>query len=218
MSLDFEQARFTMVQQQVRPWEVADARVLEVLGTIKREDFVPTRHRRMAFADLALPLEHGQTMMKPVVEGRMLQALALDPRDEVLEVGTGGGFISFCLAALARDVVSIDIHADFVERSRARAVEAGISNLQVIHADAMAYRTARRFDAIAVTGAVDAVPAHFITWLKPGGRLFAVRGHTLVQTAVVLQADEHGRVREQSLFETELPYLVGAEPVARFAL
>ncbi len=218
MSLDFEQARFSMVQQQVRPWDVLDARVLDVLGAIKREDFVPPRHRRVAFADMALPLEHGELMMKPVVEGRMLQALELDPLDEVLEVGTGSGFISTCLASLARDVVSIDIHADFVERARARVTEAGISNLQVIQADAMDYRTARRFDAIAVTGAVDAVPAHFITWLKPGGRLFAVRGHTHVQTAVVLQADEHGRVREQSLFETELPYLTGAEPVARFAL
>ncbi len=218
MSLDFEQARFSMVQQQVRPWEVLDPRVLEVLGTIKREDFVPPRHRRVAFADLALPLEHGEVMMKPVVEGRMLQALELDPRDEVLEVGTGSGFISACLAALARDVVSIDIHADFVERTRSRVAEAGISNLQVIQADAMEYRTARRFDAIAITGAVGVVPAHFTEWLKPGGRLFVVRGHTPVQTAVVLRADADGRISEQTLFETELPYLAGAEPVARFAL
>ena len=104
MPIDFQQARFAMVEQQVRPWDVLDPRVLETLMTVPREDFVPTRHRKLAFADLPLPLEHGEVMMKPVLEGRMLQALALAPEDQVLEIGTGSGFITACLAALARDV------------------------------------------------------------------------------------------------------------------
>ena len=217
MSLDFEQARALMVQQQVRPWDVLDPRVLEVLGAVKREDFVPPRHRRMAFADLALPLEHGESMMKPVVEGRMLQALDVDPTDEVLEIGTGSGFITACLAQLARDVVSIDIHADFIDRARARADAVGIANLHLEVADALQYRPERGFDVIAVTAAVTLVPPHFTTWLKPGGRMFVIRGHAPAQQAVLLRADAEGRIREEGLFETELAYLVGAEPVAQFA-
>lgn len=218
MSLDFELARTSMVQQQVRPWDVLDPRVLDVLAAVKREDFVPPRYRRMAFADMALPLEHGEMTMKPVVEGRMLQALELAPADEVLEIGAGSGFITACLAQLARDVVSIDIHADFVERAQAHADSLGIGNLRVAVADAMQYRPERRFDAIAVTGAVAAVPANFLSWLKPNGRLFVVRGHSPVQRAVLLRADAEGRIGEEGLFETDLPYLTGAEPMARFAL
>ena len=120
MPIDFQQARFAMVEQQVRPWDVLDPRVLEVLMSVHREDFVPPRHRKLAFADLPLPLEHGEVMMKPVVEGRMLQAVSLAPEDKVLEIGTGSGFATACLAALARDVVSIDRHADFIERTRDR--------------------------------------------------------------------------------------------------
>lgn len=216
MSLDFEQARSSMVNQQVRSWAVIDPRVLDALATVKREDFAPARHRRLAFTDMALPLEHGETMMKPVVEGRMLQALELDPADEVLEIGTGSGFITACLAQLARDVVSIDLHPDFVERAQARFRAMGIANIAVSATDALQYQPTRRFDAIAVTGAVTSLPQPFIGWLKPGGRLFVVRGEAPAQQATLLRADAHGRTREEGLFETELPYLRGAEPVARF--
>src|SRR6478736_1281982 len=108
MSLNFEQARAAMVEQQVRPWEVLDPRVLEVIASVPREDFVPAAQRQLAYADLPLPLPLGETMMKPVVEGRLLQALGLAPEDEVLEIGTGSGYVTACLARLAREVVSID--------------------------------------------------------------------------------------------------------------
>ena len=219
MSLDFEQARTYMVNQQVRPWDVLDPRVLDVLATVKREDFVPTRHRRLAFNDMTLPLDHGQSMMKPVIEGRMLQALELNPEDEVLEVGTGSGFITACLAQLARDVVSIDIHADFVERAQARFVASTTTNVRVEHADALSYTPARQFDAVVVTAAVADVPAVFMSWLKPGGRLFLVKGHSPVQQAVLFRSDAQGQVSEEGLFETDdVTYLIGAEPVERFAL
>src|SRR6188768_439158 len=113
MPIDFQQARYAMVEQQVRPWDVLDPRVLDTLLQVHREDFVPLRHRKLAFADLALPMEHGEAMLKPVVEGRALQALNLVAGDEVLEIGTGSGFLTACLAVLAREVVSIDRHADF---------------------------------------------------------------------------------------------------------
>ncbi len=218
MSLDFSHARELMVNHQVRPWDVLDPRVLDAMGTILREDFVPTRYRRMAFADLALPLEHGESMLKPVIEGRLLQALELAPEDEVLEVGTGSGYLTACLATLARDVVSIDHHADFVERARARFAATGLTNIRVEQADALTYSPGRRFDAVAVSGAVAAVPQVFLPGLKPGGRLFVVQGQAPAQQAVLYRSNAQGQVAEEVLFETELPYLVGAEPAPRFAL
>jgi protein-L-isoaspartate(D-aspartate) O-methyltransferase len=218
MPLDFEQARHAMVEQQVRPWEVLDSRVLDVLGEIRREDFVAPRHRKLAFADLALPLEHGEFMLKPTIEGRILQALDLAPEAEVLEIGTGSGFLTACLARLARAVTSIDVHADFVERARARLQALGISCARIEQADALSFAPGRLYDAVAVTGAVATLPEHFRSWLKPGGRLFYVQGLSPAQEAVTLTRNADDRFGIESLFETDIPYLRGAAPVARFAL
>src|SRR5210317_1278541 len=117
MSMNFDQARFNMVEQQVRPWEVLDSRVLELLESTHREDFVPIRYRKMAFADIAIPLDHDQSMMKPVVEGRLLQALELQPDETVLEIGTGSGFITACLAKMAKHDVSVDIFEQFTSEA-----------------------------------------------------------------------------------------------------
>ncbi len=125
MPIDFNHARHAMVEQQVRPWEVLDSRVLEVLGQVRREDFVPVQHRKLAFTDLPLPLEHGEFMMKPVIEGRLLQALDVAETDEVLEIGFGTGFLTACLAQLARSVHAIDLHADFVTAAQRRIAERG---------------------------------------------------------------------------------------------
>jgi len=217
MSIDFQQARFAMVEQQVRPWDVLDPRVLETLMTVPREDYVPARHRKLAFADLALPLEHGESMMKPVVEGRMLQALALQPEDQVLEIGTGSGFITACLARLTHEVTSLDIHADFTERARARLQADGYVNVRLETADALSWQPGRQFDAIAVTAAVAENPERFVEWLRPGGRLFVVHGLSPVQEALLLTREGEGLLRE-SLFETDIPYLRGAEPAPRFVL
>jgi protein-L-isoaspartate(D-aspartate) O-methyltransferase len=215
--IDFQQARHMMIEQQVRPWEVLDPAVLATLGSLPREDFVPPRQRKLAYADVALPLELGEQMMKPVVEGRMLQALELDDNDEVLEIGTGSGFITACLARLARAVVSVERHPEFTERARAQLAELGIGNVRLEAADAFAFEPGKQFDAVCVTGAVATVPERFLGWVKPGGRLFIVRGLAPVQEAVRLLRTDTGW-DEQSLFETELTYLAGAEPVERFAL
>ncbi len=217
MPMNFDQARFAMIQQQVRPWEVLDPRVLEALTTLRREDFVPPAYRQMAFADLPLPLAHGETMMKPVVEGRLLQALDLEPGDEVLEIGTGTGFVTACLARLAREVTSIDIHDDFVEAARRRLSQCEIINARLETADAMTWRPGRQFDAIAVTGAVARIPELFTDWLKPNGRMFVVCGYSPVQEAVrVTRRGEN--LHSESLFESDIPYLRGAEPAPRFTL
>ncbi len=222
--IGLERTRFNMVEQQVRPWDVTDMRVLDALSSVRREQFVPAEHRELAFADVALPLGHGEFMMKPVVEGRMLQALALEAGNSVLEVGTGSGFITACIGFLTRDVVSVEIHADLAERARRLLLESQVSNASVITADALgSFNPEREFDAIALTGAVHREPEKFRRWLRPGGRLFLIRGAVLDQGMPVMEAVVITRIgandyREQSLFETELPYLINATPPKRFAL
>lgn len=221
MSLDFELARSSMVDNQVRPWDVLDPQVLDVLSSVKREDYVPARYRRLAFADLVLPLEHDQVMMKPVIEGRMLQALELAPEEEVLEIGTGSGYVSACLGELGRDVLSLERVPELAEAARERLRALGVANVTVENADAFSWDSRRRFDAIFVTDAVDQVPARFLQWLKPDGRMFIVRGRAPVMEAVLVQPGEGGDVnasRTRSLFDTELGYLAGAEPAAEFQL
>lgn len=217
MAMNIEQARLNMVENQVRPWDVLDARVLDVISRVRREDFVDAGHRQLAFADLCLPLGHGEVMMKPVVEGRVLQALELQPNDEVLEVGTGSGFLTACLATLSAHVTSVDIHADFTAAATERLQNAGVSNASLITGDAVAaWQPQGLFDALVVTGAVFDIPARWLTWLKPGGRLLVVRGQSPAQHATLLTHEGAGRYREEVLFETDLPYLTHAEPPQRF--
>ena len=217
MSMNLDQARLAMIEQQVRPWEVLDPRVLETLGIVRREDFVPATCRQLAFADLPLPIGHDEVMMKPVVEGRLLQALAVAEGDEILEIGTGTGYLTACLARLGREVLSIDLHEDFVAAARHRLGLAGITNARTETADAFAWQPGRKFDAIAVTAAVAQIPERFGQWLKPGGRMFVVHGLSPVQEASLFTW-RGNTLHGESLFETDIPYLRGAEPVAQFTL
>ncbi|MCJ0825596.1 protein-L-isoaspartate O-methyltransferase [Luteimonas sp. 50] len=218
-TIDYARARETMVEQQVRPWDVLDPRVLDTLARLPREAFVPEAYRALAYADLQLPIGHGEVMLKPVVEGRTLQALALQPTDAVLEIGTGSGWFTACLGRLAREVVSLELHADLAEAAHARLAAQGLDgNVRIEVVDALHHESTRRYDAICVTGAVDVVPARFLQWLRPGGRLFVVSGRTPAMVAQLLHADaaDGGVVRVQSLFETDIPYLAGAAPVPQF--
>jgi len=215
MTLDYAKAREAMVEQQVRPWDVLDPRVLGVLSALPREDFVPAAHRALAYVDIEIPLGFGEAMMKPVVEGRALQALAPAAGDEVLEIGTGSGFLAACLGRLAREVVSIERHVEFADAARVRLLAHGIGNVRVEHADAFAWDGGRRFDAVCVTGAVDTVPSRFLQWLRPGGRMFVIHGRAPAMQAALLRAEVNG-VRSESLFETDLAYLAGAAPVPEF--
>lgn len=218
--MDYAKARELMVEQQIRPWDVLDPRVLDVLSELPREEFVLAAHRNLAYADLPLPIGHGEFMMKPVVEGRALQALQVSPGEDVLEIGTGSGFLTACLAMLAREVVSLEIHADLAEAARERLQRRGIGNARIEHVDAFASTSSRRFDAICVTAAVASVPNRFLEWLRPEGRMFIVHGRSpAMQAALVRPGDATGGVnaaRVEPLFETDLPYLAGAAPTPAF--
>jgi len=215
MTIDYSHARELMVEQQIRPWDVLEIRVLDVLARLPREAFVAESHRALAYADIELPLGNGQKMMKPVIEGRTLQALDLQPGDEVLEIGTGGGYLSACMGELAREVLSLEIDAELATTARARLDAAGLgNNVRIETADALSWDTERRFDAICVTGAVDVIPSRFAQWLRPGGRLFVIRGRSPVMEAVLVKADG----TTESLFETDIDYLRGAAPAPQFQL
>ncbi|MGA6149428.1 protein-L-isoaspartate O-methyltransferase family protein [Stenotrophomonas sp. NPDC077461] len=215
MMIDYAHARELMVEQQIRPWDVLDIRVLDVLARLPREAFVAESHKALAYADIELPLGFGQKMMKPVIEGRTLQALDLQPGDEVLEIGTGSGYLSACMGELAREVLSLEIEPDLAATARARLDAAGLgNNVRIETADALTWETERRFDAICITAAVETVPARFTQWLRPGGRLFVIRGHSPVMEAVLVKSD--GSI--DSLFETDIDYLRGAAPAPQFQL
>lgn len=211
-AFNFEQARHNMIEQQIRPWEVLDQRVLDVLARVPREDFVPERYRKLAFSDLAIPLGHGEFMLKPNVEGRILQALAVRANDRVLEVGTGSGYLTACLGRLAASVVSVDIVPDFTESARVKLKAHGLGQVALHTGDASGGWGEHRYDAIAVTGSVAAVADHWRQSLSPGGRLFVVVGQPPVMEALLITRLGEREWLRESLFETELPPLRNAAP------
>jgi len=217
--MNTELARQNMVENQVRTWEVLDPRVLDALRDVKREAFVPARHRELAFADMAVPIGHGETMLKPVVEGRILQALALEANENVLEIGTGSGFLTACLARLAGAVTSVELHAELAETARTQLAAAQVRNVRLEIGDGVRDFSPRdRFDAVVVGGAVHALPERFRAWVKPGGRLFAIVGDSPAMQAMLYTKVDDTHWTSQSLFETDVAYLKNAEPPRRFTL
>lgn len=211
MNTDF--ARLQMVNQQVRGWNVYDEDVLETLRQVPRERFVPDDLEALAFADLEIAIGHGQHMMTPTVEGRLLQALSLDGDERVLEVGTGSGFMTACLATLAAEVISIDIYDDFLAAARNRLDECDIGNVELMQMDAMRDLPGGGFDAIAVTGSIQSFDPRFVEALNPLGRLFVIVGDAPVLEAKIVDRSDGKDWQTRSLFETMLAPLVhGALP------
>lgn len=219
MNAELAVARRNMVENQVRPWEVLDARVLDVLSSLPREAFVPKAYTALAYADVALPIGHDEVMLKPVVEGRILQALVPRAGERVLEIGTGTGYFAACLGKLCAHVTSVETRAEFVAAAQDKLQAQAIGNVECVHADALAgYAPQAPFDAIAVTGAVAVLPPIFGKWLKPAGRMFVIRGTEPAMQAVLLQRAPDGGWIEDRLFETAAPYLAGATPTRAFHL
>jgi protein-L-isoaspartate(D-aspartate) O-methyltransferase len=212
--MNTEFARRQMVGQQIRTLEVFDARVLDVLGELPREEFVPARYRDLAFAETKIPLHHGQFMMTPTIEGRLLQLLAPGKEDDVLEIGTGSGFLCACLARLARTVLSVDIFPDFAIDAAATLKNVGIENVTLATMDATRELPPGRFDAIAVTASCPIFDARFFDALKPGGRLFVIVGSPPVMDARLVVRESDGSQKVTSVFETNVSPLINAAPPA----
>jgi protein-L-isoaspartate(D-aspartate) O-methyltransferase len=213
--MNTEFARRQMVGQQIRTFDVFDSRVLDVLGELPREEFVPAAYRELAFAEMKIPLKHGQFMMTPTIEGRLLQLLAAGKEDDVLEIGTGSGFLCACLARLARTVVSVDIFPDFTIDAAATLKNVGIENATLATMDATREHPPGKFDAIAVTASCPIFDARFFDALKPGGRLFVIVGSPPVMDARLVVRESDGSPKVTSVFETNvLPLINAAAPPA----
>ena len=216
--MNFEVARTQMLSQQLRAWDVLDDRVLRAFAETPREDFVPSHYRDLAFADVEIPLSHGQSMLAPKVEGRILQALQVEPIDDVLVVGTGSGYLTACVARLAKQVTSVDIFPDLVAAAAPKLAACGLRNVELTAADALTLPHRGQFDAIAVTASVPELDEHFTAMLRPQGRLFIVVGRAPAMEARLITLQPNGTMTTDGLFETVLAPLINAEHPEPFVL
>jgi protein-L-isoaspartate(D-aspartate) O-methyltransferase len=214
--MDTEQARFNMVEQQIRTWEVLDPEVLDLLFTVRREEFVPAAYRMLAFADLEIPLPGGERMWTPKMEARVVQELKLVPGESVLEIGTGSGYLTALMASRNARVTSVEIDAGLAAEARQRLARAGLTELEVAVGDGARGWGTLPYDAIVLTGSTPILPDSLVKQLKPGGRIFAVVGEAPAMTAKMVRWVAPGSVTEQDLFETVIAPLRNAEAPSRF--
>ncbi|MBT9490082.1 MAG: protein-L-isoaspartate O-methyltransferase [Rubrivivax sp.] len=218
--MNTELARFNMIEQQIRPWDVLDPTVLSLLAAVRREDFVPAALQGMAFVDAQVPLPGGQHMLEPRVEARLLQELQVQRHEKVLEIGTGSGFMAALLGHRAQQVVTLECDPALAKQARAQLQRAGLTNVSVrdVSAAAGARGLAAEgpFDAILLSGSVASVPQVLLQQLKPGGRLLAIVGDQPVMRARLFSRAGEAAWSDTDLFDTTAPRLQGFEPVSRF--
>jgi protein-L-isoaspartate(D-aspartate) O-methyltransferase len=210
--MNFEKARFNMIEQQIRPWEVLDPGVLELLSLVKREDFVPTAYRSLAFVDMEIPLPGGQCLLAPRVEARLLQELAVGRHESVLEVGTGSGYMAALLAHRARELITVEIHPDLAAMARAnlQLASAAVRNVRVVQADAAQGLPGEGpFDAVLLSGSVAQAPRALLEQLKIGGRMVAIVGEEPMMRAVRITRTAAQAFHTVELFDTVAPRLLG---------
>ncbi len=214
--MDFEQARFNMVEQQIRTWEVLDQDVLDLLFAVKREDLVPAAYRMLAFADLEIPLGDGERMWTPKMEARVIQELDLEPSDVALEIGTGSGYLTALLGSRCSRVTTVDIRPEFIAEAKAKLKRTGIANVQFASGDGARGWGNDQYDAIVLTGSTPMLPETWFKQLRPDGRMFAVIGDAPAMSARLLRATSSGAVVPQDLFETVIAPLRNAAQPERF--
>lgn len=215
--MDFDSARFNMIEQQIRPAEVLDKAVLDVITNTPREAFVPQAYRNLAFVDTAIPLGHGQCMMTPIQEGKMLQALQVKKTDKILEVGTGSGYLTALLAKLGDHVFSVDMFQDFVSHAQNNLTNCGISNVTLEVGDASnGWESHAPYDVIAITGSLPLPPESFKHCLAVGGRLCAIIGDAPVMECTLITRSGDNEWKEEGIYETEVAPLINAPEPQRF--
>ncbi len=220
--MNFEQARFNMIEQQIRPWEVLDSSVLQLLATVKREDFVPLAYKQVAFSDMEIPLQaggkDGLVMLAPKVEARMLQDLAVHKHEKVLEIGCGSGYMAALLAHKAQRVISLEINEAQAQTARANLQKAGVHNCEVRVADGSKADLSvdGPFDVIVLSGSVARIPAALTALLKPGGRLGAIMGDDPIMCATIVTRSQDGSLVSTQPWDTVAPRLLGFEDTPKF--
>ena len=215
--MNIEQARFNMVENQIRPWEVLDQKVLDLLYVVKREDFVPAAYRMLAFSDMEIPIGQGEHMWQPKIEARVLQELAIKPTDQVLEIGTGSGYIAALLAHRAQHVYSVEIQPELKASAEANLRGASVANVTVELGDgANGWTKHSPCDVIVLTGSTPVLPQQFLQQMKPGARLFAIVGNLPVMTARLITCAGDGVYNTVDLFETNIAPLANAPAGERF--
>jgi len=215
MNTDF--VRRQMVEQQIRTWDVFDANVLKVFAKVPRDEFVPDNCINAAYADAEIPLAHNQCMLRPSIVGKILQSLDIQPGDDVLEVGTGTGYLTACLAQIAGKVTSIDIFDDFVAQASENLAKLETDNASLHCMDVTKELPGGEFDAIVVTGSVTEPDDRLLAALKPGGRLFIVTGEAPAKSALLVRREMDGNFESTTIFETDIPALLNAKKPSGFS-
>jgi protein-L-isoaspartate(D-aspartate) O-methyltransferase len=215
--MNIEQARFNMIAQQIRPAEVLDERVLTTINETPREDFVPATYKELAFSDINVPIGHDQVMMTPIMEARLLQALAIQPEDKILEVGTGSGYFTALLAKLGGKVLSVEIHPELQQQAQTRLLEHSITNVTLEEGDAShGWDKDGLFDVIAITGSFPILPETFQRQLTVGGRMVVIVGEGPVMEALLVTRNAEDQWTTLPLFETDFPALENVERPSGF--
>lgn len=214
--MNLDQARFYMVEQQIRPWDVLDPKILDLLMDTPRHLFVDKSHEKLAYSDIELPIGEQQKMMHPRIEGRLLQALDVDENDSVLEIGTGSGYVTALLATQAKDVTTVEIHPEIQETAKTRLTD--FNNIDFQTGDASsAWNDGKEYDAIILTGSVAEIPQAYKEQLTLGGCLAVVAGRAPAMTAQVITRISNQEWETETLFETELTALIDTNKKANFS-
>ena len=215
--MNIEQARFNMIEQQIRPWNVLDQEVLDLLHVVKREAFVPAAYENLAFADVEIPLPGGEVMLNPKIEARMLQELNLKKHENVLEIGAGSGYMAALMAHRARHVTTVEISPEIKALAEQNIARAGIANVTVAQGNGTAgWEQGGPFDVIVISGGVESIPEALLKQVKVGGRIGAIVGRSPAMTAVIVNRVSETGYDTVTLFETNVKPLSGAPAVSRF--
>lgn len=216
--MNFNTARQNMLLNQVRTWDFISPDNINLMRQIQREEFVPVEHRKLAFSDIEIPMAHDELMMKPILEGRILQSLNLKGSEKVLEIGTGSAYLTALLALSAKNVTSIDIHQDFTNSAIEKLQETNINNVDCICQDLYDFNSTYKYDCIVITGSVKNTPEFLLNNIKDNGKIFAIIGESPVMSASLITKTESGEVKIETLFETDVKPLIHQKLVSNFTL